>query len=62
MNERLEELYDQCFVVLEHDTSNTGFDFEKFAKLIIRECAIVASDYDGAQYVGIAIEKHFGVE
>ena len=35
---------------------------EKFAEMIIRECAIVASDYDGAQYVGIAIEKHFGIE
>ena len=35
---------------------------EKFAELIIKECAEVASDYDGAHYVGTAIEQHFGVE
>ena len=37
-------------------------DTEKFAELIVRECAQVASEYDGAHYVGTAIEKHFGVE
>lgn len=36
-------------------------DLEKFIKLIVQECATVASDYDGAHYVGTAIEKHFGV-
>ena len=35
---------------------------EKFAELIVKECAQVASDYDGAHYVGTAIEKHFGVK
>lgn len=35
---------------------------EKFAELLVKECAQVASDYDGAHYVGTAIEKHFGVE
>lgn len=33
-----------------------------FTELIIQECAKVASDHDGAHYVGTAIEKHFGVE
>jgi len=33
----------------------------KFAELIVKECARVASDYDGAHYVGDAIEQHFGV-
>ena len=37
------------------------FNREKFAELIIRECAEVASDYDGAYYVGEAVTKHFGV-
>jgi hypothetical protein len=36
-------------------------EIEKFAELIVRECAQVASDYDGAHYVGDAIEQHFGV-
>lgn len=37
-------------------------EFNKFAELIIKECARVASDYDGAHYVGTAIEQYFGVE
>jgi hypothetical protein len=35
---------------------------EKFAELIIRECAEVAEDYDGAHYVGTKIKDHFGVK
>ena len=35
---------------------------EKFAELIVKECAEVASNYNGAHYVGTAIEEHFGVE
>ena len=38
------------------------FDAEKFAELIIRECAEVASDYDGADYIGRDMKKHFGIE
>ena len=34
----------------------------RFAELIVKECAEVASSYDGAYYVGTAIEKHFGIE
>ena len=37
-------------------------DLKKFAELIIRECAEVAEDYDGAHYVGTAIKQHFGIE
>lgn len=36
-------------------------EIEKFVELIVKECARVASDYDGAHYVGDAIEQHFGV-
>jgi hypothetical protein len=36
-------------------------EIEKFVELIVKECAQVASDYDGAHYVGDAIEQHFGV-
>lgn len=39
-----------------------GGGLEKFAELIVRECAQVASDDDGAHYIGTAIERHFGVE
>ena len=37
-------------------------DLKKFAELIIRECAEVAEDYDGAHYIGTAIKQHFGIE
>ena len=37
-------------------------DLKKFAELIIRECAEVAEDYDGAHYVGTAIKQHFGIK
>ena len=44
MNQRIRELYEQCFVVLENDTPNTGFDVNAFAELIVRECVGVAAD------------------
>ena len=67
MNKQIEQFALNCgawnqvyghrmFMIDEH------FDIEKFARLIVRECAEVASDWDGAHYVGTAIEKHFGVE
>lgn len=68
-NERIRELAKQANGVFIHKLM-TGAkqytfleeDLEKFAELIVRECAKVASDYDGAHYVGTAVEKHFGVE
>ena len=66
MNERIRELYDQCFVVLEHDTPNTGFQIEKFAELIVQECLMKAI---GAKIRGESIDtliqnikEDFGVE
>ena len=69
MNERIKELLKQAEeryprhlavavpeVVLRRDA------LEKFAELIVKECAEVAEDYDGAHYVGTAIKQHFGVE
>lgn len=68
MNERIRELYDQCFVVLENDTPNTGFDVNKFAELIVRECIDIVSPYairmenfDGGHPID-DLKKHFGVE
>jgi hypothetical protein len=68
MNERIRQLAEQATTITyEEDgwrlygTKVETFNKEKFAELIVRECARVASDYDGAHYVGTAIEKHFGV-
>ena len=58
MNERIKEMYNQCFVELENDTPNIGFDFEKFAELIVRKCAdLCYSTHDHKN-----ILRHFGVE
>lgn len=69
MNKQIENLYNQCFVILEHDTPNTGFDANKFAEMIVRECARVSertgslneADYEG-EMIADAIKEHFGVE
>ena len=65
MNERIKELLEQATNSIKDEYGHwigSELDEEKFAELIIKECAQVASDYDGAHYVGSAIEKHFGVE
>ena len=36
-------------------------ELKKFAGLIIRQCAELAEDYDGAHYIGTVIKEHFGV-
>ena len=61
MNERIKELMKQAGT----DTSGKWMNAEhaeKFAELLIKECAEVAEDYDGAHYVGTRIKQHFGVK
>jgi hypothetical protein len=72
MNERIKELAEQA-----SHQSPDGYpvtipyskDFaEKFAELIVRECAGVCEDYRGtnwgkaAECIGYSIKEHFGVE
>lgn len=66
MNERIRELWNQS-----RYPSGRGHDEEKFARLIVRECADVIMDNEidhpitGAVYDGDqakAIKEHFGVE
>ena len=61
MNEQIKQLVDEARVYYNDDYNDLA-KLQKFAELIVRECARVASDYDGAHYVGTAIEEHFGVE
>jgi len=62
MNERIRELAEQC--TDRHFNEGGGFetfDKEKFAELIVRECAQFADN--SPQYVdGREILEHFGVE
>ena len=65
MNERIKELYN--LALEEHRSSNMAWEevnFEKFAELIIRECAELATkEYDqrGALH-GKDLLEHFGIK
>ena len=73
MNKRLEELSTQS---INYARENFGTDFvlfhtlwqEKFAELIVRECAGIAYEYDipnltgPGEFIGNRMKKHFGVE
>jgi len=76
MNERLTELYRECRTKEalasqdEYKSSNTllGLEVEKFAELIVRECAQVCRNQSNIYALkadrdncAIAIEEHFGV-
>ena len=66
MNERIRELAEQA------ETKEVGyyfFDREKFAELIVKECAMIgelkeqgSNDYDHKISVGWYMRQHFGVE
>ena len=61
MNERIKELAEQA----NNDVSGNAFSMarynEKFAELIVRECANVAADHDALD-IYEKIREHFGVE
>ena len=64
MNERIQELAEQATSIVEmvgpqgYTSSYAKFDREKFAELIVRECAeLCLADYDAD-----IILAHFGVE
>ena len=60
MNERIKELIKQCTSWSEGSTwtSHEEFDKEKFAELLIKECALQCVHNEDMDL----IEKHFGVD
>jgi hypothetical protein len=72
MNERIKELAEQATCFKEGLTEGLYdieiFDKEKFAELIVKECAGVCEDYRGTEWgkaaecIGDSIKEHFGVE
>ena len=63
MNERIRLLAEQAG----WDNHHAQFDtrIEKFAELIVRECADVSKNYAGGSMplsIALAIKQHFGVE
>jgi len=65
LNERIKELIKQATTIEEHKwgVSYDNFDKEKFAELIVKECADIATmnqfQYDA---VGNYVLKHFGIK
>lgn len=64
MNERIRDLQIQAFAeckTFEDDKIRTDEVFERFAELIVRECANVAADHEALD-IYEEIREHFGVE
>ena len=63
MNERIRQLYDQAIIIEDGGDYVCGeLDPQKFAELIVRECADVATINQYQSYtVGHYVLKHFGV-
>ena len=63
MNERIKQLAEQAGFVLIRDEYLFTEMMEKFAELIVKECASVALMSNGNNlYVCEVIKEHFGVE
>ena len=66
MNERIKQLAEQCH----HRYSEHNIDLEKFAELIVRECAKVAVEHEDycemkmipTYAIDMHILEHFGVK
>ena len=65
MNERIKKLAEQATTYID-PSANDGvcwdFDKEKFAELIIRECAEIADCHWRNACPGLYVKEHFGVE
>jgi len=58
MNNRIKELEPQCW---EHNEFGLNFNYQKFAELIVRECASIADKAEPYKANDL-IKQHFGVE
>jgi hypothetical protein len=68
MNERIKELYLHTFPPSLNDSTTVQMSAEKFAELIVKECAgIFAQEGTGryevdGNWIAKTIKQHFGVE
>jgi hypothetical protein len=70
MNKRIQKMYEAARVAAgqEHQFETTNLDVaEKFAELIVKECADIAQEHNKSPVksiyaVGHVIREHFGVE
>jgi len=61
MNDIIKQLEPQCW---EHNEFGLNFNYQKFAELIVKECALTAGlmEHEGRRGIGAQILEHFGVE
>jgi len=66
MNERIVELAEQCGFRSNPDIydRNQSFDIEKFAELIVKDCALTAGlmEIEGRKNIGAQLLDNFGVK
>ena len=62
MNERIKLLAEQCTEIVTGIDEVEFFDKEKFAELIVRECAELVDWAIGDKILVGTIKQHFGVE
>jgi hypothetical protein len=64
MNERIKQLWEEAAKTTQSDSWEEQTKFmERFAELIVQECAGIADEYDGVGSTIVSrIRKHFGVE
>lgn len=66
MNQQIKELALQAGFELHYEPDGTfsySQQFEKFAELIVKKCAMIGNyAYDGGEYPGKMIKEYFGVE
>jgi hypothetical protein len=63
MNERIQVFAEQCYE--KHELLGTyEFNKEKFAELIVRECALTAGlmEHEGRKNIGAQILDNFGIK
>lgn len=58
MNAKIKELAEQCY----HRYSEHNIDLQKFAELIVRECAYFSMVATDDHYDVEALYKHFGIK
>jgi hypothetical protein len=64
MNKRIRELIDKATTIEEHGwgASYENFDRQKFAEMIVKECADFLKDKLDDHFAAEQLEEHFGVE
>jgi len=66
MNDKIKELIPENMIkyydAVYTDSICASWNLKEYTEMIIRQCAEIAEDYDGAHYIGTAIKQHFGVK